>query len=176
MTHLIPMADAAFAANIPPGYDIAGGYLHAPTAYHPWPHGDWKRFPGHRLPIWVGSPDGQGQAEGQTCVLELAALGVPAGSIVALDMETRKDITYTEAFDDELVAAGFRVWVYGSRYYVTSNPPCNGYWVADYTDMAAAQADLQHPHVRAVQWKADQPPGYDVSLVKPWTEGEMWHG
>lgn len=49
------------------------------------------------------------------------------------------------------------------------------HWVADYTsDMTAIDKLLAHPKVRAVQYDPAGP--YDVSLVKRWTEGEMWHG
>ena len=79
MTHLIPMADAAFAANIPPGYDIAGGYYGGPFAYHIWPPADWARFPGYKLPIWVGGQEGS--AEATLAAAALDGLGVPEGAI-----------------------------------------------------------------------------------------------
>jgi hypothetical protein len=173
MTHLIPMADAAFAANIPPGYDIAGGYYGGPNAYRVWPAAEWDLFPGYKLPIWVGGDEGH--PEGQEAAAELAALGVPAGSITVLDMETRKDRTYVAAFGAAMQQAGYRVWVYGSAATVGLNPPLNGYWIADYTDSAATIDHLLGlPHVRAVQYA--NLPGFDKSWVKAWTEGEMWHG
>ena len=170
-----PMADAAFAANIPPGFQVAGGYYGGPHAYHVWPRSDWGRFPGFRLPIWVGGQ--AGEAEGEAAAAELEALGVPPGSITALDMETRRDITYVEHFGAVLHSAGFRVWVYGSRSTVFSNPQLNGYWVADYSLTHAEVIGLLETHgIRAVQYAAGLAPGYDASLVKRWTEGEMWHG
>ena len=173
MTHLIPMADAAFAANIPPGYDIAGGYYGGPFAYHIWPPADWARFPGYKLPIWVGGQEGS--AEATLAAAALDGLGVPEGAITVLDMETRKDRTYVAAFGAAMQAAGYRVWVYGSYSTVGLNPPLNGYWIADYTD---SQPVIDHllalPHVRAVQYATG--PGFDKSWVKAWTEGEMWHG
>lgn len=169
------MADAAFAANIPPGFQIAAGYYGGPAAYHVWPRSDWGLFPGYRLPIWVGGEDGAG--EGQQAVEELANLGVPAGCLTVLDMEARKDDTYVAHFGSALYAAGYKTWVYGSYDTLFGNPPLNGYWVADYTTrMAEVRQIMQSPSVRAVQYAADQPPGFDESMVKQWTEGEMWHG
>lgn len=170
------MADAAFAANIPPGFDIAGGYIPGRDDYHPWARSDWGRFPGYRLPITVPANPGDGPTDGRIVVAYLhVSLGVPFGCIVVLDMEGRTDVEYVLNFGAAVQAGGYRVWVYGSESTVFGNPPLNGYWVADYTsDLAAIDALLQHEHVRAVQFAAG--PGYDSSLVKPWTEGEMWHG
>lgn len=166
-------ADAAYASNIPGGFDIAGGYYGGPDAYHVWPAADWRRFPGNKLPIWVGGQDGPG--EGVEAVALLHQLGVPEGVITVLDMETRVDVQYVDNFVAELWQASYKVWVYGSASSVFRNPPANGYWVADYTtDMAQIDALLQAGHVRAVQFQADTWPGYDVSLVKMWTEGRMW--
>ena len=171
----VRMADAAFAANIPPGFDIAGGYYGGPNAYHVWPRADWGRFPEFRLPIWVGGQNGSD--EGEQAWRELHDLGVPKGCVAVLDMEDRHDVTYVEAFGAVLAAAGYKTWVYGSASTVGAMPQLNGYWTADYTgDMATIDRLLQHPGVRAVQWAPNVPPGYDVSLVKAWTEGEMWHG
>lgn len=173
MTTYEHMADAAFAATIPPGFAIAAGYYGGPLAYHVWPAADWQRFPGFRLPIWVGGFDGAD--EGAQAVFALRALGVPAGCRTGLDMETRKDITYVEAFGAALQAAGYLVEVYGSASTVYGNPPLNGYWVADYGLTAGQMMTvLETPHVRAIQYASF--PAYDASLVKAWTEGEMWHG
>lgn len=168
------MADAAFAANIPPGFDIAGGYYPGRADFHAWSPADWQRFPGYRLPITVPGDPGDGDVDAQVAVLNLQQLGVPEGCITVLDMETRKDVLYVETFGAAM-APHYRVWVYGSASTVFGNPPLNGYWAADYTtDMRVIDQLLQAPHVRAVQYNAG--PGYDSSLVKPWTEGEMWHG
>ena len=170
------MADAAYAANIPPGFQIIAGYYGGPGAYHVWPASDWSRFPGHKLPIWVAAQGTKiGSEDGHVAVAALRALGVPPGAFTALDMEIMQDVTYTEAFGTVLQDAGYRVWVYGSASTVFTNPPLNGYWVADYTaNMAAVDSLLQVSHVRAVQFSPDDPPGYDISLVKQWTEGGMW--
>ena len=172
MTYVL-MADAAFAANIPPGFEIVAGYYGGPNAYHVWSASEWKRFPGYKLPIWVGGQEGA--REGAQAVTVLKALRVPSGAITALDMETRKDITYVEHFAGVLGKSDYKVWVYGSESTVFQNPPVNGYWVADYTsDMHVIDYIMTQGHVRAVQYSSN--PGWDSSLVKQWTEGEMWHG
>ena len=170
------MADAAYAATIPPGYAAAAGYYGGPDAYHVWPAGDWGRFPGFRLPIWVGGT--AGGEEGSVAVVDLHALGVPDGSLTVIDMEIRNsntDVAYVQEFGAQLQHAGYKVWVYGSASTVFRLPPLNGYWVASYgISMAEIERLMGLGHVRAVQYANH--PGFDASLVKAWTAGEMWHG
>jgi hypothetical protein len=162
-------ADAAFATNIPPGFEIAFGYYGGPSAYHVWTAEDWQRFPGLKVPIWVAGADGS--AEGQQAVQALRTLRVPERSVTVVDMETAVNSAYLDRFGAELNAAGFGVWVYGSADTVFENPRLDGYWVADYTGQP-----FMHPRlgVRATQYAANLPPGYDVSLVKAWTGKFMW--
>ena len=176
---LAKMADAAFAQDIQPGFEIGAGYYGGPGAFHVWSPSDWARFPGYRLPIWVpsqGNKDGFDDA--QQAILALRALGVPLNSYTVLDMEGMRDRTYVEAFGARLHnPGGYRTWVYGSRDTVFGNPPLNGYWVADYgISTAEGTGLLETAHVRAWQYAANLAPGYDASLVKEWTEGGMWHG
>lgn len=174
----VRMADAAYAPNVPPGYSIVGGYFGGPNAYHIWTPQDWALFPGCKLPFWVGGLDGAG--EGAAAVDALHRLGVPAttngeGTIIALDMEGRHDVTYVDAFAEVLEHDGYRLWDYGSLDAVMTDPPINGYLVADYgiTAQQAYQV-LTQPHVRGVQYVPNQAPGYDISLVKAWTTAFMW--
>jgi hypothetical protein len=171
---LATMGDAAYATNLDgTSFDIVAGYYGGPDAYHTWPAVDWERFPGYRLPIWVGGTNGAG--EGETAWRALHDLGVPKGAVTALDMETRQDRTYVDLFGSTVMGAGYKVWVYGSASTVGANPPLNGYWVASYgISMTEVERLLTHPHTRAVQYASG--PLYDRSLVKQWTEGEMWHG
>lgn len=176
---LAKMADAAFAQDITPGFEIAAGYYGGPGAYHVWPRSDWARFSGYRLPIWVPSPGNKdGEVDGRQAVDELLALKVPPGSYTVVDMEILRDRTYVERFAATLhEEGGYRLWDYGSRSTVFGNPPCNGWWVADYgISTAEGTRLLEMPHVRAWQYQANIAPGYDASLVKQWTEGGMWHG
>lgn len=166
----VHMADAAFAQNIPPGFQVAAGYYGGPNAYHVWAEADWQRFPGYKLPIWVGGYGGRD--EGLSAVNALRELGVPKGSLTVIDVETRVDKSYVLAFGAELQAAGYFVWVYGSANTVDQNPQLNGYWIADYS--INPLPIIQQVGVRAVQWAADLAPGYDASLVKQWTTAYMW--
>ena len=176
---LAKMADAAFAQDITPGFQIGAGYYGGAGALHVWAPSDWARFPGYRLPIWVPSPGNKdGDIDGGQAVAALRALKVPPDSFTVVDMEILRDRTYVTDFADTLrILGGYRLWVYGSRSTVFGNPPANGYWVADYgITTAEGTGLLESPHVRAWQYRANIAPGYDASLVKEWTEGGMWHG
>jgi hypothetical protein len=162
-------ADAAFASNIPPGFDIAFGYYGGPEAYHVWDRADWDRFPGLKVPIWVGGLAGAPEAEAAAGILR--QLGVPEGAVTVLEMDTRVDLTYVQAFGAGLQQAGYRVWVYGSSSTVFGNPQLNGYWVASYSGQPFMYSA---PGVRATQYAADLPPGFDADLVKAWTAAFMW--
>jgi hypothetical protein len=166
------MGDAAYAEDLfGTSFDAAGGYLIAVNAFHSWSHADWATVPGPKLPIFVapfGNKDGK--SDGQSCLNQLRTMQIPAGSIVVLDMETMVDVSYVEAFwkvvHDE---GGYRVWVYGSLDTVFGNPSCNGYWVADYTNVKHM---VNHVRVRATQWKRGNL--YDTSTVLKWCLREFW--
>ena len=156
------MLDAAFASDIPASWQGAvGGYLLAPRAFHPWTLQDWERFPGQRkLPIWVQSAGGE--TDGDACVAALQSLGVPPGVWMGLDMETRANAFYVNAFGTVLDLAGYKTWVYGSASTVFRNPPLHGYWVADFADIGPFL--YLHPDVRATQFATDNLK--DASTVK----------
>jgi hypothetical protein len=171
------MRDAAFAGNIDPHTwaGAVGGYYGGPRALNMWTVADWARFPHHRkLPIWVGGLDGRG--EGKQAVDSLRFLGVPQRAWTAVDMETRVDKTYLANFWNEVGAAGYRVWVYGSASTVFGNPQLDGYWVADYAGIGPFMFDavLAGVEVRATQYAPG--PAYDSSTVKAYTldQGVWW--
>lgn len=176
---LAKMADAAYAQDITPGFDIAAGYYGGPGAYHVWAPSDWGRFPGFRLPIWVPSQGPKsGTDDGREAVKALQALRVPPDAYTVVDMEGMTDRTYVESFSGTIRdEGGYRLWDYGEESTVFRNPGANGYWVAAYgLTTEQVLAILESAHVRAVQYRANIAPGYDASLVKEWTEGGMWHG
>jgi hypothetical protein len=166
------MRDSAFASNINPSWTGAvGGYYGGPDAYNVWAPRDWTRFHGNRkLPIWVGGPDGPGEAK--QAIEALRELGVPKRVYTVIDMEDRVDDTYVNHFGQALQAAGYKVWVYGQASTVFGNPRLNGYWVADYADKGPFMYD--HRHVRATQYAQGQ--NYDSSTVRDWTynSGPWW--
>lgn len=163
------MGDAAFAANLDgTKFDAVGGYLPSPNAFHAWATGEWEAIPGYKLPIWVGGF--AGMREGEQCLTELENLHVPAGKVVALDLEGRIDITYVSAFGAILQHHGYKVWPYGSADTLFENPQLNGYWVADYAGIG--QFMYAHPGTRATQWTDGAK--YDQSTVKPWELENLW--
>ena len=92
------MRDAAYAANLHGWGGAVGGYLLAPDDYHTWSRSDWHQFGGqYKLPIFVGGLGGS--PDGWQCLRELWALGVPPGKTVALDLETRVDVSYVNNFN-----------------------------------------------------------------------------
>jgi hypothetical protein len=162
------MRDAAFAANIGTWSGAVAGYIGGPNAYNVWSEGDWKLYPGNRkLPIWVSGLSGPD--EGEACLTALKKLGVPTGTPVVADMETRVDRTYLDNFGAVLAAAGYKTWVYGSASTVFANPQLNGYWVADFTDSPFMHS---HPGVRATQWASGE--DFDSSLIKWWQYYHLW--
>lgn len=172
MTTLLHMADAAFAANIPPGFPIAAGYIPGADDFHPWAPSDWADFPGYKLPITVPGVKGLGTQDAAAAMTYLQRLGVPEGSFMVLDMEGRVDIEYVTNFGAAMHTA-YRVWVYGQQSTVFGNPPLNGYWVASYGISVTQMRNLiAAPHVRGVQYESG--PGYDSSWVEQWTDGAMW--
>ena len=162
------MQDAAFPGNIGANYSRAvAGYYGGPRAYNVWDVAAWERFRANKkLPIWVAGYGGA--KEGADAVTALRALGVHKGAWTAVDMETRVDRTYLEAFGAMLHDAGYRVWVYGSASTVFGNPQLDGYWVADYAGIGPFMYDAgPNVEIRATQYAAGEL--VDSSTVKPWT-------
>lgn len=163
------MGDAAYADNLDGTHFAAvAGYLDSPYAFHPWSRQDWAGIPGPKLPIWVAGYNGVQDAD--TVLVQLGAMKVPSGTVMAVDMESRVDITYINHFFAVMHQHRYKVWVYGSSGFVFHMPQCNGYWVADYADIGPFM--YGHPGVRATQWTNG--PLYDQSTVMPWTLRQFW--
>ena len=160
-------------ATLPPGFDAAAGYLGGDTP-HVWTAAEWRRVGKlAKLPIWVRSDPGgaeQGSAEAGNVLHRLYLLGARPGCTVALDLETAVAAPYVKAFHSVLSFFGYHVWVYGSRTTVFGNPPCDGYWVADYTGTPHFPAGNA---VRACQWQSG--PDVDRSVVRWWQwRNRLW--
>ena len=157
------MFDAAFPPASPPKWEAVAGYIGGNTP-HVWTAAEWARQSARwRLPIFVRSIGGDPVADATFSINWLKYHGVPKGTILALDYETRIDATYLQAFDRAVVAAGWKVTVYGTRRTVLANPkPSGGYWDAQWTNV---------PHLNAgsaaTQYGGDTTLGqpYDASLV-----------
>lgn len=164
--------DAAFAAGIGPwpAPRVVIGYLGGPEAFHTWSDADWAQYrPNPKIPTWVGG-DG-GEPEAWAALQALHRLGVPTGKVVMLDLETRIDRTYVEAFGGILQWAGFKVWPYGSTSTLFQNPQLNGYAAADPTGV---EHMYPHPGVRMTQYAFG--PDYDSDAMKEWIleDSELW--
>lgn len=167
------MGDAAYADDLDgTSFNAVGGYLHSPNAFHPWSTGDWQKIPGPKLPIWVANFGRKnGRDDGRSIVAQLAALNVPSGKLVVVDLEESEDESYVNSLYSEVHDNyGYKVWVYGSLDTVFHNPACNGYWVADYVGTTPFM--VNHPQVRATQWKRGDK--FDTSAVLGWTLREFW--
>lgn len=73
----------------------------------------------YRLPIWVYDPAQSSIDDGKRNAAEFAdalkAIGVPKGSVAALDMETYVNGPYSQAFHEEIVDQGYLYVVYESE-------------------------------------------------------------
>jgi len=166
------MADASQPPGDPPaGAQVIAGYIGGDTP-HVWTPADWHQYKGLRkLPIFVRSQRGNGTGDGFAALAQLYRLGVPKGCNVVYDLETLVYGAMVTAFRNVLAWGGYHTWVYGSADYVFGNPPCDGYWVADYTGQP-----FMYPHsaVRATQYEAGVD-GYDWSEMKPWQyQNRLW--
>lgn len=167
------MGDAAYANDLDgTNFDAVAGYLVSPNAFHSWSESDWDKVPGPKLPVFVANNGPKnGRNDGRAIVQQLRDLKVPSGKLVVVDLEESVDKTYVERLYSVVHdQAGYRVWVYGSASTVFQNPPCNGYWVADY--VGATPFMYNHRQVRSTQWERGSL--YDTSAVLKWTLREFW--
>jgi hypothetical protein len=159
------MWDAAFPPASPPRWEVAAGYIGGGTP-HIWTDAEWAATETRwRLPIFVRVPptSHDPRDDAALAIRWLGAHKVPKDMTLALDYETAIDATYLAAFDRAVMAAGWRVMVYGTRRTVLQNPkPSGGYWDAQWTNV---------PHLNAgsaaTQYGGDTTLGqpYDASLV-----------
>lgn len=166
--HGVTGRDAAFPGYLSGYPGIIAGYYGGPDALNVWSPQQWGAFSANRkMPIWVGGFGGS--AEGEQAVLTLQNLGVPKGSLTALDMEERVDETYVNSFGSMLRNYGYKTLVYGSASTVFDNPPLNGYWVASWTGYPFM---YMHLAVRGTQYAST--PDIDYDEWKDWVVPSMW--
>lgn len=162
------MYDAAYPPPAPPTWDVVAGYLGGDTP-HVWSRAEWESQPArYRLPIWVRSdPVGHdGAAEARAACARAAAIGQPAGTTIALDLETAVAPAYVSAFNAEALRLGYRVEKYGSSAYIFKNPGTSaGTWDADWVTPATPHLN---DYATATQYASDtqlhQP--WDASLIE----------
>lgn len=158
------MYDAAYPPS-DPHLDVCAFYIGGDTP-HVWSDseitGQSARW---RLPIFTRSNPGSASASTDAfdAISWLTSHNVPKGSAVALDYETAVNSAYVIAFDQAIVAAGWKTLLYGSLSYVMQNPrPSAGYWTASWTQSAHIDSGAA-----ATQWAGDVQLGqpYDLSDV-----------
>ena len=159
------------SADIARSFDVVAGYVGYPAATpHVWSKTEWDAQPcRYRLPIfvpsWWAGIGWDTARDVNATVAALAALGVPAGATIGLDMETQVQPSYVSIFIQGMNAHGFGVLVYGSLAYVTRNPLPTGsqawYWPADWTGMAHVVNAID---VQATQYGSKTGTGYDYDL------------
>lgn len=166
MSRFVRMWDAAHPTFPWPRWlKIVAGYIGG-QAEHVWTVVEW-RAAGNRkkLPIWVAQLFGpRDHFKDAWQILQMCfLLRIPKGSPIVIDMETNVDAHYLTGIYTILHFFGYRVWVYGSRDFVFGNPRCDGYWVADFTNVKHMVPG------RFVVATQDRDPGkYDTSCVKIW--------
>lgn len=162
MTTNLTFFDAAYPPATPPNTDGVCIYIGGDTP-HVWTQAEiGRQHARFRLPIWVRSNPGQVNvnADAHAALMRLHEIGCPAGSLVALDVETTVAPSWVHAFYSALHAGGYPIIVYGSQSVVLGNDVPDGwYWGADWTDVAHfARGDVmtQYASFRA----------YDLDLAK----------
>lgn len=146
-----------------PNTDIVAFYIGGDTP-HVWTqaeiNGSKCRY---RLPIYVRSFAGVNPiTDANAAIAYLAAIHAPKGITTALDLETLIDPSFVSAYGAAMHAAGYKVISYGSLSFVRQNPILDGFWVADWDNIAGWDAD-DPSDVVAIQYQSF--PAYDLSVV-----------
>lgn len=157
------MADASTPPiNLPPDTKVVCGYIGGGTP-HVWTNNEWNRYRNvKRLPIWVNNGT-SGSVQAFQCLMQMYERSIPRKSRIVLDMETTVDSIIVSSFYSVMHYFGFKVWTYGSASTVLRNPPCDGYWVADWTGTPHMYPGKM---VRATQYESGQL--WDRSVIKTW--------
>lgn len=153
--------------NIPPNAYAVGGYL---NGLYTWSLGDWQRFSGWWVPIWIYIPGRtvNGQADGQAAAMlsNGESLGLKPGSTVVLDVEGGDAGPVSAHYAGDWCAAvranGMSPSIYTSRstWGVLQPAGPDDWWIAEWTGQPHSI-----PGAAAVQY-ADPGP-YDLSLCQP---------
>jgi hypothetical protein len=105
------------------------------------------------------------RVEAAWCVQWMQAHGQPTGTCIALDYETAVNNAYWTAFDDVIMAGGYRTLLYGTLRTVVQNVtpggrrPSAGYWSAHWNNT---------PHICTNAGVTATQYGGDTTIGKPW--------
>jgi hypothetical protein len=105
------------------------------------------------------------RVEAAWCVQWALAHGQPTGTCIALDYETAVNNAYWTAFDDVVMAGGYRTLLYGTLRTVVQNVtpsgrrPSAGYWSAHWNNI---------PHICTNAGVTATQYGGDTTIGKPW--------
>lgn len=158
--------DSAWPLANPPQADVTAFYIGGDTP-HPWTDAEVAAIgTRYRVPIFVRSYPGDPVADGNWTVNWLAAHQVPKGTPVMLDLEMMVNAAYVTGYGAVVRAAGWLVLPYGSRSMVTQNPPLDGYWTANWTNVAHIDPEAVATQYGSIadydlSWIADSVPLWD---------------
>jgi peptidoglycan hydrolase-like protein with peptidoglycan-binding domain len=168
-TAYLSMYDSAYPPAKPPVTDAVAVYIGGDTP-HVWtPEEVAAQKARYVLPIFVRSnPAGaDAAADAQAAVKQLKAIGM-TGSLVAWDAETSVGSGYITEVSGYMLAAHYKLIVYGSISTVTGNKNPDGwYWDANWT--GAAHLD---PGDQATQYANEG--SWDLSLLSYGLAGILW--
>lgn len=163
MSNVIRVYDDAYT----PDYGIAIGELVYAGGDTPNPVTVIKGTARYRIPTWVRSNPQQVSpiADAHAFMAWLTNEKVPSGCYTVLDLETAIDPFWVSAFGS-VIRSKYRLAPYGSKDFLFYNPPLDGYFVGDYTQVPHM---YDHPNIIATQYFNS--PAYDLSL---WSAVPVW--
>jgi hypothetical protein len=160
----------ASSPDKPAGFDVTGLYIWGATP-HIWTPQEISAYSYPlklpiSVPMWFRTGQWTPTEDAQGTLSALKALGVPFGSVVACDFETKINPGYVQSFDYYLHNAGYPVMLYGSSSTLFQNPePSGGYWVATRPGNRDYPGDwTQYPHAGVVGTQFNDLGAYDINV------------
>lgn len=153
----VTMRDAAYPSSLEPSTLAELIYMWGDTPNPKMPADSTARY---KVPTCVRSNPQQTTPgyDAGGFIEKLHEGGVPAGVVTILDLEEAIDPAWVLGYGELVHAAGYLVWPYGSTDFLFRNPPLDGYFVGNPT-----QIPHLWPGSRATQWGFFG--AYDLSLI-----------
>lgn len=144
-------------ASAGPRVDVACGYIGGDTP-HVWTPQEWAGRPERwRLPIYVRSFAGNGAADGAQARGWAQNMRMPAGAVIAYDLEQLQDAPMVNAF--KAAIAPYVCMVYGAESFVRANPA--PWWEAAWNNSPT----LDSPSAWGHQYLSTN--AYDLNVFAP---------